>query len=106
MPTSVSEKTSAALPHAAEASGAPAMGDKQDAASPPKWHSLPTAPFRKIQRRSLGAILLESTAITEEQLSEALKSQAMDLKNQKIGQILIKKNTCPKKRCCALSPSS
>ena len=91
MPTSVSEKTSAAVPNEAEAGGAPDTGGKQDAASPPKWHSLPTAPFRKIQRKSLGEILLESTAITEDQLSEALKSQEMDLKSQKIGQILIKK---------------
>ena len=89
MPIDVSEKTSAALPNEAEAGGAPDVGT--DVVAPPKWRSLPTAPFRKIQRKSLGEILLESTAITEEQLSEALKSQEMDFKNQKIGQILIKK---------------
>ncbi len=91
MSTSANEKTSAALPHDTEVGGAPDAGQATDTASPPKWRSLPTAPFRKIQRKSLGEILLESTAITEEQLSEALKSQEMDLKHQKIGQILIKK---------------
>ena len=91
MPMAANEKTSAVLPNEAEASGAPDAGSTVDTGSPPKWRSLPTAPFRKIQRKSLGEILLESTAITEEQLSEALKSQEMDLKNQKIGQIIIKK---------------
>lgn len=57
----------------------------------PKWRNVPTVPFRKIQRKSLGEILLESTSITEEQLTEALKNQKIDLKNQKLGEILIKK---------------
>jgi general secretion pathway protein E len=53
----------------------------------PKWSNLPTVSFRKLQRKSLGQILVESKALSEEQLSTALERQQES--QGKIGQILI-----------------
>ena len=37
-------------------------------AEQPKWSNLPTVSFRKLQRKTLGQILVESESLTEEQL--------------------------------------
>ncbi|MEZ4741099.1 MAG: type II secretion system ATPase GspE [Bdellovibrionota bacterium] len=54
----------------------------------PKWSNLPTVSFRKLQRKTLGEILVESSTITEEQLKEALVLQ-QERDGQKLGQILV-----------------
>ena len=57
----------------------------------PKWSSLPTVPFRKMAKKTLGEILTESTSLTKEQLDEALKIQ-LGQEGSKLGEILIEKN--------------
>jgi general secretion pathway protein E len=57
----------------------------------PKWSHLPTIPFRKTVKKSLGEILTDSTSITKEQVDEALKIQASN-EGGKLGEILIQKN--------------
>lgn len=56
-----------------------------------KWSKLPTVAFRKLQRKTLGEILVESSAITEEQLSQALVIQQSTDRGQKLGEILVEK---------------
>ena len=56
----------------------------------PKWSNLPTVSFRKLQRKTLGQILVESAALTEEQLELALKKQAQS--SAKIGEILVEED--------------
>lgn len=56
----------------------------------PKWSNLPTVTFRKLQRKTLGEILVESASITEEQLKEALVLQQENEEKQKLGEILVK----------------
>ena len=53
----------------------------------PKWSNLPTVSFRKLQRKTLGQILVESEALSEEQLNEALEKQAES--TAKLGEILV-----------------
>jgi len=53
----------------------------------PKWSNLPTVSFRKLQRKTLGQILVESQALSAEQLTQALEKQAET--QAKIGEILI-----------------
>lgn len=53
----------------------------------PKWSNLPTVNFRKLQRKTLGQILVESQALSEEQLKLALAKQAES--KAKIGTILV-----------------
>ena len=53
----------------------------------PKWSNLPTVSFRKLQRKTIGQILVESEAISEEQLSSALEKQVDS--GSKIGEILV-----------------
>lgn len=70
------------------------MDDKQDnpeneKATPPKWTDLPASGVRRVHRKSLGEILVESSVVTEEQIQEALSEQAGERK--KIGEILIDK---------------
>lgn len=60
-------------------------------AESPKWSHLPTVPFRKMAKKTLGEILTESTSLTKEQLDEALKTQASQ-EGSRIGEILIEKN--------------
>ena len=55
----------------------------------PKWSNLPTVSFRKLQRKTLGQILVESNALSEKQLSEALEVQVES--KGKLGQILVDK---------------
>jgi general secretion pathway protein E len=56
----------------------------------PKWSNLPTVAFRKLQKKTLGEILLERNSITEAQLKEAL-SQQRDNDRQRLGEILVEK---------------
>ena len=56
-------------------------------AAQPKWSNLPTVSFRKLQRKTLGQILVESEALSEEQLNEALEKQAES--TAKLGEILV-----------------
>src|SRR5688500_2595066 len=53
----------------------------------PKWSNRPTVSFRKLQRKTIGQILVESQAITAEQLSTALEKQKES--QGKIGEILV-----------------
>lgn len=71
----------------AQASGSetpPTPGSKE----PPKWSNLPTVSFRKLQRKTLGEILVERSTITEEQLHQALADKGED---ERLGEILVKK---------------
>lgn len=58
---------------------------------PAKWHELPSATFRKSKRKSLGEILIESSALTEDQLKDALSSQGEGAEKRKLGEILVDK---------------
>lgn len=53
----------------------------------PKWSNLPTVSFRKLQRKTLGQILVESQALKPEQLETALTKQKES--QGKIGEILV-----------------
>lgn len=53
----------------------------------PKWSNLPTVSFRKLQRKTIGQILVESQAISAEQLAKALERQRET--QGKIGEILV-----------------
>lgn len=59
----------------------------QDGDVSPKWSNLPTVSFRKLQRKTLGQILVESNALTEEALNSALQQQ--EATKGKIGEILV-----------------
>ena len=66
----------------------------RDVTTPPektKWHELPSATFRKTKRKSLGEILIESSALTEDQLKEALSFQGEGSEKRKLGEILVDK---------------
>jgi general secretion pathway protein E len=63
--------------------------DKSGEEENPKWSNLPTVSFRKLQRKTLGQILVESNALTEGALTEALEEQG-DTK-AKLGEILVEK---------------
>jgi len=52
-----------------------AEGPTVEAPEQPKWSNLPTVSFRKLQRKTLGQILVESQALSEEQLATALEQQ-------------------------------
>lgn len=55
-----------------------------------RWTHLPTVSFRKLQKKSIGDILLERSLITEDQLQSALAEQrAAD--GKKLGEILVEK---------------
>jgi general secretion pathway protein E len=56
-------------------------------AAQPKWSNLPTVSFRKLQRKTLGQILVESQALSQEQLDKALEKQAET--KGKLGEILV-----------------
>lgn len=56
-------------------------------ATQPKWSNLPTVNFRKLQRKTLGQILVESQALSEDQLKAALEKQTET--KGKIGEILV-----------------
>lgn len=53
----------------------------------PKWVNLPTVSFRKLQRKTLGQILVETQTVSEEQLAQALVQQQE--KGTKLGEILV-----------------
>lgn len=58
----------------------------------PKWSDLPSVGFRKLQRKTLGEILVESAGVTEEQIKEALTVQDEEgASKRKLGEILIDK---------------
>jgi general secretion pathway protein E len=58
----------------------------------PRWTSLPTVDFSSLQRKTIGQILVETRAISEKQLQEALKDQAQnELHYKKLGQLLVEK---------------
>src|SRR5688572_10998956 len=65
-------------------------GPAVDPPAQPKWSNLPTVSFRKLQRKTLGQILVESQALSEEQLSQALEKQAES--HGKIGEILVEQD--------------
>jgi general secretion pathway protein E len=52
-----------------------------------KWSNLPTVSFRKLQRKTLGQILVESRALSSEQLENALERQVSS--EDKLGEILV-----------------
>ena len=54
----------------------------------PKWTNLPTVSFRKLQRKTLGQILVESETLTEEHLQDALERQKGS-ESEKLGEILV-----------------
>lgn len=56
-----------------------------------KWSNLPTATFRKLQGRSLGEILVDSSGLTERQLQDALQLQTESGDQKKLGEILLQK---------------
>jgi len=56
-----------------------------------RWNNLPSISFRKLQRKTLGEILVETSAITVQQLQEALESQKAS-EGQKLGEILVEKD--------------
>ncbi len=56
----------------------------------PKWSHLPTVAFRKLQKKTLGEILLDRQSITEAQLREALSLQHGH-ERQRLGEILVEK---------------
>ncbi|MBP6218105.1 MAG: type II secretion system ATPase GspE [Oligoflexales bacterium] len=56
----------------------------------PKWSDLPQGQMRKSTRKSLGEILIETKAITEVQLQEAISMQQGGDK-KKLGELLIEK---------------
>ena len=64
--------------------------EKVEGGANPKWSNLPTVSFRKLQRKTLGQILVESAALTEEQLDQALRKQAQT--SAKIGEILVEED--------------
>ena len=75
-----------------ESENKPSGSDQQGGGStapagPLKWSNLPTVSFRKLQRKTIGQILVESEALTVDQLEEALAKQAEG--GAKIGEILI-----------------
>lgn len=55
----------------------------------PKWTNLPTVEFRRLQHKTLGQILVESSRITEHQLREALEDQRSRDDEIKLGQVLV-----------------
>ncbi len=58
----------------------------------PKWTNLPTVEFRRLQHKTLGEILIDANAITEEQLNEALKEQQQSQEfGKKLGEVLVEK---------------
>ena len=66
-------------------------GEAKTAPEKTKWHELPSATFRKTKRKSLGEILIESSALTEDQLKEALSFQGEGSEKRKLGEILVDK---------------
>jgi general secretion pathway protein E len=57
-----------------------------------KPEHLPVVEFRKLQHKSLGQILVETKAITQEQLDEALEIQKTNAEfGKKLGEVLIEK---------------
>ncbi len=56
-----------------------------------RWSNLPSVPFRKMAKKTLGEILIESTSLTKEQLDDALKVQSAQ-DGSKLGEILMEKN--------------
>ena len=65
---------------------------KGDTGEGPKWSNLPTVSFRKLQKKTLGEILVESSAISQQQLQDALAVQKAGGSKEKLGQILVGKN--------------
>ncbi len=92
MTTSSAIKGDAMTEDTAEKSD-PALGVATPAEVPaaapeqPKWSNLPTVSFRKLQRKTLGQILVESKALSTEQLETALSKQKET--QGKIGEILV-----------------
>ena len=52
---------------------------------------VPQISFRKIKRKTLGEILVENDAVTEDQIAEALDLQQEEAE-QKLGEILVDKD--------------
>ena len=67
------------------------VNDKTKVPRSNKWHELPSVSFRKGKSKSLGEILVASSALTEDQLMEALNSQDQGEDKRKLGEILIDK---------------
>lgn len=61
-------------------------------APPPKWTRLPSVDFRSLQHKTLGQILVESKAISEKQLQEALREQLEEGNTKKLGEVLVANN--------------
>ena len=58
----------------------------------PRWTNLPTVTFKKIHRKTIGEILIESSVITENQLQEAIATQKETESGKKVGEILIEED--------------
>lgn len=55
----------------------------------PKWSNLPTVSFRKLQHKTIGQILVETSVLSADQLASALKKQKEMPGGGKLGEILI-----------------
>jgi general secretion pathway protein E len=59
-------------------------------ADPLKWSHLPSVSLRKMAKKSLGEILVESTSVTSDQIESALKANPGS--DAKLGELLVEKN--------------
>lgn len=69
-----------------------ALVDELSLDSPPKWTNLPAVEFRRLEHKTLGQILIDSSIITQEQLAEVLEEQMeSEETGKKLGEYLIEK---------------
>src|SRR5690606_31811353 len=65
-------------------------GDEaEQSAEQPKWSNLPTVSFRKLQRKTLGQILVESEALCPDQPQTAREQQQQEGSSAKLGEMLV-----------------
>ncbi len=57
----------------------------------PRWTRLPAVDFRSLEHKTLGQILVETQAISEAQLNEALRLQRDQAQDKKLGEVLLEK---------------
>lgn len=57
----------------------------------PRWAHLPTVDFSSVAQKTIGRILVETQAISEKQLQEALQHQQEEGSFKKLGELLIEK---------------
>jgi general secretion pathway protein E len=56
------------------------------------WTQLPSVAFRSLQHKTLGQILIESKAISQKQLEDALREQSAEGNTKKLGEVLVSKD--------------